>query len=203
MCLDDQILSAYLDGELAEPWKTQVEEHLAYCDVCKSRLESLRELSKAVKATSPSEEKIAKSEAEVLAFMENNYLKKPQKKSNFFTRRINVGMPAILSVAAAFVLIFVGAFVFFGSNGNQTAAIMPGINTAVNSENIVQVRATDSATTAKSLDAYSLEDILKSLDARGYDVDIRLKGIVPLEDGETAASVATPEEASESEEIAN
>jgi hypothetical protein len=31
------------------------------------------------------------------------------------------------------------------------------------------------------LDSYSLEEILKYLDGKGYDVDVRLKGITPLD----------------------
>ena len=31
MCIDSQMLSAYLDGELPEPYRTQVEEHLEHC----------------------------------------------------------------------------------------------------------------------------------------------------------------------------
>ncbi|MGD8113841.1 MAG: anti-sigma factor family protein, partial [Sphaerochaetaceae bacterium] len=42
MCLDDQILNTYLDGELVEPWKTQVEEHLKYCTACSSRFRQLQ-----------------------------------------------------------------------------------------------------------------------------------------------------------------
>lgn len=44
MCLDDQILNTYLDGELGEPWKTQVIEHLNYCVACNTRLEQLKRL---------------------------------------------------------------------------------------------------------------------------------------------------------------
>ena len=38
----------------------------------------------------------------------------------------------------------------------------------------------DNNATTKTLENYSLEDILKNLDARGYDVDIRLKSIQPI-----------------------
>ena len=44
MCVDDELLNTYLDDELQEPWKTQVQEHLSYCNACRQRLEQLRSL---------------------------------------------------------------------------------------------------------------------------------------------------------------
>jgi anti-sigma factor RsiW len=38
MCPDAQILSAYFDGEVPEPWKSRMEEHVSSCPACKERL---------------------------------------------------------------------------------------------------------------------------------------------------------------------
>ena len=48
MCIDDGLLSSYLDGELGEPYRSQVEEHLSYCTACQSRLEKLKKLDQVV-----------------------------------------------------------------------------------------------------------------------------------------------------------
>lgn len=37
MCFDDQVLSAYYDGELEGVWKDRVKEHLETCSVCSSK----------------------------------------------------------------------------------------------------------------------------------------------------------------------
>lgn len=180
MCLDDQILNTYLDGELAEPWKTQVEEHLSYCPACKARYEQLQKLHEVISGAVLSEEEIAPHQAKVLSFIEHNYLDK-HKKVSFFRRKLKVGIPTIITAAAAFVVVFIGAFVLFGTSGEQTAEIIPGMTMNVDSTNIMQVRASDNITASRTLDSYSLEEILKYLDGKGYDVDVRLKGITPLE----------------------
>lgn len=180
MCLDDQILNTYLDGELAEPWKTQVEEHLSYCPACKARFEQLRKLHEVIAGAVLTDEEIAPHQAKVLSFIEHNYLDK-HKKVSFFRRKLKVGIPTIITAAAAFVVVFIGAFVLFGTNGQQTAEIIPGMTMTVDSANIMQVRASDNIAASRTLDSYSLEEILKYLDGKGYDVDVRLKGIVPLD----------------------
>ena len=55
MCIDEALLSSYLDGELKEPYKSQTEEHLAHCSACRARLERLRTISQALAADGPSE----------------------------------------------------------------------------------------------------------------------------------------------------
>ena len=45
MCIDSQMLSAYLDGELPEPYRTQVEEHLEHCAACRKHLEDMKALA--------------------------------------------------------------------------------------------------------------------------------------------------------------
>lgn len=180
MCLDDQILNTYLDGELAEPWKSQVEEHLIYCSSCRARYQNLVGLSNTVRAAALTDEEIEPHMDRVLSMIEKNHLTRKSKKS-FFHRQFKVSAPQLIGVAAAFVVVFVGSWAVFGNGNNKDNTILlPDVNTTIDLNNITQTRSTDNATTSKTLDSYSLEDILKTLDARGYDVDIRLKSIQPL-----------------------
>lgn len=189
MCLDDQILNTYLDGELAEPWKSQVEEHLSYCSSCRTRYQNLIALSNSVKASALTAEEIEPHQDRVLSMIEKNYLSKKGKRS-FLHRQFKVSAPQMIGVAAAFVVVFVGSWSLFGHNGNKDNAIpLPEVNTSIDLNNITQTRSSDNATTSKSLETYSLDDILKNLDARGYDVDIRLKSIQPLSLSSSAAEV--------------
>jgi len=178
MCLDDQILNTYLDGELSEPWKSQVEEHLSYCPSCRSRYQKLASLSEKVKLAVLTDEEIAPRQDRVLSMIEKNYLSKKPKQS-FWKKYFRVSTPQIIGVAAAFVVVFIGSWAIFGGNKND-AIPLPELNTTIDLKNITPVRSTDNSTTSKSLESYSLEEILKNLDARGYDVDIRLKSIQPL-----------------------
>lgn len=187
MCLDDQILNTYLDGELVEPWKSQVEEHLSYCKACSDRYNKLSEIRGIVKDAVLTKEEIAPYNNRVLAFMEKNYLSKKKKKEGFFRKQFRVKGQQILGLAAAFVVVFVGSWVVLG-NSTDAAIPMPDLNNQIDIESITPVRATDNSTTARSLESYSLDEILKSLDARGYEVELHLKGIQPLSlDDETTA----------------
>ena len=181
MCLDDQILNTYLDGELTEPWKSQVEEHLSYCPSCRTRYQNLLSIKGAMKSSELSEEEIQPRMDRVLTMIEKNYLSKKRGKQSFLRRTFKLTAPQLIGVAAAFVVVFVGSWAVFGGNGSSDNAIpLPDVNTSIDLTNITQTRSSDNATTSKSLENYSLDEILKNLDARGYDVDIRLKSIQPL-----------------------
>jgi hypothetical protein len=45
---------------------------------------------------------------------------------------------------------------------------------------LVQVRATEGLAASQVLENFPLEDILKYLDSKGYEVDLRVKGIQPM-----------------------
>lgn len=178
MCLDDQILNTYLDGELSEPWKSQVEEHLSYCPSCRARFQKLSELSRTIKAAELSSDEISPRQERVLSMIEKNYLSK-KKNQSFWRRHFRVSTPQIIGVAAAFVVVFIGSWAVFGGSKDNSIPL-PELNTTIDLKNITPVRSSDNSTTSKSLESYSLDEILKNLDARGYDVDIRLKSIKPL-----------------------
>ena len=120
--------------------------------------------------------------------MEKNYLNK--KKGPFRNRIFKFTFPQFaIGTAAAFVIVFAGSFAL-GSRANKSDIIpVPEIGYSVDINNITPVRASDNATTAKSLESYSLDEILKNLDARGYDVDIRLKSIQPVTFDEATGEV--------------
>jgi predicted anti-sigma-YlaC factor YlaD len=179
MCLDDQILNTYLDGELAEPWRTQVAEHLNYCPACNARYEQLRILHKVVSSSRLNEEEIAPYQQNVLKFIENNYVNK-RKKIGFIHRNFRVSMPIVLTAAAAFVVVLVGAFLFQGPTAGTLGEIIPQVASSLQPGSVVQVRTTEGLASSRLLENYSLEEILQYLDAKGYEVDVRLKGIKPV-----------------------
>ena len=181
MCLDDQILNTYLDNELTEPWKSQVEEHLSYCSGCRTRYQNLLKVSDAVKSSALTAAEIQPHQDRVLSMIEKNYLSKGKGKKSFLRRTFRLSAPQMIGVAAAFVVVFVGSWAVFGhNNASGSTILLPDVNTTIDLNNITQTRSSDNNTTSKSLENYSLDEILKNLDARGYDVDIRLKSIQPL-----------------------
>ena len=181
MCLDDQILNTYLDNELTEPWKSQVEEHLSYCSSCRTRYQNLLKISDAVKSAELTADEIQPHQDRVLSMIEKNYLSKGKGKKSFLHRTFKLSAPQMIGVAAAFVVVFVGSWAVFGhNNATDSTILLPDVNTTIDLNNITQTRSSDNAAPSKSLENYSLDEILKNLDARGYDVDIRLKSIQPL-----------------------
>ncbi len=79
MCLDDQILNTYLDGELKEPWKSQVEEHLSYCKSCSRKYETLKQLSETIREAELSQEEIQSHQDRVFSMIEKNHIRKHKK----------------------------------------------------------------------------------------------------------------------------
>ena len=69
---------------------------------------------------------------------------------------------------------------FFGTSSEQTEDILPSFSMQADSSNVHFV--SDSA----SLDNFTLEEILQYLDSKGYNVDISIKGLQPLEMPESA-----------------
>ena len=181
MCLDDQILNTYLDGELTEPWKSQVEEHLSYCSSCRTRYPNLLSIKGAMKNAELSDEEIQPRQDRVLSMIEKNYLSKGKSKQSFFRRTFKFTAPQLIGVAAAFVVVFVGSWAVFGGNGKSNDAIpIPDVSTSIDATNITPARSSDNSTTSKSLENYTLDEILKNLDARGFEVDLKVKSIQPL-----------------------
>ena len=181
MCLDDQILNTYIDGELSEPWKSQLEEHLSYCSSCRTRYQNLLSIKGAMKNAELSDEEIQPRMDRVLSMIEKNYLAKGKSRQSFLRRTFKLTAPQLIGVAAAFVVVFVGSWAVFGGNGrNDNAIPLPDVSTSIDATNITPTRSSDNSTTSKSLESYSLDEILKNLDARGYDVELKVKSIQPL-----------------------
>ena len=74
------------------------------------------------------------------------------------------------------MIVFIGAFVLFGTNTKQTETLLPGIASPVDSANIRQV----SEVRPQSLDAYSVDQIVDYLEQKGYAVELRLKAVEPI-----------------------
>ncbi len=172
MCIDDQMLSAYLDGELKEPYLSQTKEHLSYCHACSERLEGLSRLSGKIRDLKFDDEVLCRNKGKVFSALEEKYFSSTKRKS-FFWRKIEMSLPSLITAAAAVVFIFVGGFMFFGSNAAQTEQILPSFSVHANSDNIQFV----SQHTSNSLEQYSVEEILDYLDSLGYEVEISLKSL--------------------------
>ena len=179
MCIDAQMLSAYLDGELKEPYRTQVEEHLAHCPACRKHIDDMKAVGERMRACDYKDDLLTRKKDDIFSMLDRKYFQDGRKVS-FIRRRFEISMPSLVTAAAAVVFIFIGGVMFFGPSAEQTEDILPSFAVQADSSNIRYV--SDEAT----LDNFTLEEILRYLDDKGYNVDISLKGLQPLEPVETA-----------------
>ena len=178
MCLDDQILNTYLDGELAEPWKSQVEEHLNYCKGCAQRFQALKALRERMQDAALSEDEIKPRQDRVLAMLEKNYLSK-KKKESFLRRQFRLTTPQLMGVAAAFVVVFVGSWSIFGGKSQSSIDLPEDVMGGIDKSSIIQV--VDKESSSKGLDSYTIEEIIDYFDAKGYTVEVTKKAITPID----------------------
>lgn len=176
MCIDSQMLSAYMDEELSEPYRTQVEEHLKHCAACRNLLSEMQKTDSEMQTLRISKEETDRKKDALFSLLDKKYFK-DGKKVGFLRRKIQMSIPALATAAAAVVFIFIGGFMLFGTNPSQTGEILPSFSVTADSSNVRFV----SAEPEKTLDDYTLEEILQYLDSKGYQVDISIKGLQPLD----------------------
>ena len=109
MCPDRQLLSVYIDGELASPWKEKMESHLAQCPQCSKLLENYRQLSplpqgsmKHVFETAlleKSKERVWKNLEEKISFGIDS-----PRHTRIWERRISLPLPAAAAAALAIIV---------------------------------------------------------------------------------------------------
>ncbi|MCK9549014.1 MAG: zf-HC2 domain-containing protein [Sphaerochaeta sp.] len=177
MCVDDELLSTYLDGELGEPWRTQVGEHLQYCAACRGRLGQLEALHHRLQSVALTDSEMKGSKERVMAFFEATKFPAPEQKRHLWRRTFELKLGPTLLSAAAFVVVVIGAFILFSPDTPQGQEILPGVVAPIDSEHIRQV--TDLA--KPDLGMFSLEQIIQHLDALGYSVKIEMKAVTPIE----------------------
>lgn len=178
MCVDDQILSAYIDGELSEPWKSQIDEHLEWCEACKKRLTDLKEVHSVVSNAVLEDGAVGLSQNRVMRYLNANVLNK--EKHTWLQKLHKIVSKKILLPICSAALTFCFCLIIFTSPEKVTEITHVDNVPSLSIENITPVRLTDNYTTSQSLSNYSLEDIMEYLDKSGYDVTVKTKAITPI-----------------------
>lgn len=181
MCLDDQIITSYLDDELTKPWKAQFEEHISWCPVCQQRVEQLKALKQKTQEAVLEDSAIARSQDRVSKYLEKNILTSKRRTFKHMIKSLpsKKAFWPMLAAAITFcfcLIIFPDKAITGNSVLSETAAPI-----SLNLDNITPVRLSDNYTTSSALSNYSLEEILQYLDDSGYEVNISVKSIAPIE----------------------
>ena len=87
MCIDLQMLSAYMDGELKEPYRTQVKEHLEHCAACRNLLENMKKLDEKIQKDRFSEEELNRNKDAIFKKLDAKCFGNG-KQISFFRRKI-------------------------------------------------------------------------------------------------------------------
>ncbi len=181
MCLDDQVLSSYIDGELQEPWKTQVEEHISHCRDCKARYEYFVSLQETMWESRLRNEEITVHQERVWKYLEKTCM--PAQPYKFRHRRITFSGPALAAAAAALVLL-IGANVFFlvlsggTAPGDFSIPVLSadGRDAAPQEEAdpaLMSVSARTHQTAAIAPQELTVEDLLYLLNLKGFEVELK------------------------------
>lgn len=177
MCLDDQIITSYLDNELSEPWKAQFEEHISWCPACKQRVEQLQELKRRTQSAVLEDSTIKVSQDRVSKYLEKNILNSKRRTFKHLVKGLPAKKPFWPMLAAAITFCF--CLIVFPPQAKNPVLMETVAPLTLDLENITQVRLSDNYTTSSTLSNYSLEEILQYLDSSGYDVQVSVKGLAP------------------------
>lgn len=178
MCLDDQILSSYIDGELSEPWRNQIAEHLEWCESCKSRFDRLNQIHNLTQDAVLEDENIGLSQNRVMKYLNNNVLNK--EKHTWLQKLHKIVSKKVLLPICSAALTFCFCLIVFTSPEKINEISPETMSPSLSIESITQVRSTDNYTTANALNKYSLEEIIQYLDSEGYDVTVTYKPLIGL-----------------------
>lgn len=178
MCVDDQILSSYIDGELSEPWKSQIEEHLEWCEACRIRYEKLKKLNEITKSAVLDDSDIGLSQNRVMKYLNANVINK--EKHTWLQKLHKIVSKKVLLPICSAALTFCFCLIVFTSPEKVNEIAPETISPNLSIESITPVRTSDNYTTTNTLSKYSLEEIIQYLDSEGYDVTVTYKPLIGL-----------------------
>ncbi len=133
MCPKDELLSAYLDREIEEPWKGRLAAHLHVCERCRRRLASLQAVSARLQRESIpglAEEEIVVRRRVVAAltgrrkgdaafyFEEERHIRSDGRVP-FWRRQVLLPLPMLAAGLAAMFVLVASLFFFVGRSGNE------------------------------------------------------------------------------------
>lgn len=147
MCPDLETLSAYLDGEVEEPWKGRIGQHLGECASCRQTCSELARLGKILHEDPPPNWRDA-----LVRLRSRMYLLELKRvyRVPVWRKKVVVPVPAI--AAAALVVFFLGVSTLFLSMRADYR--------------LMSIRTQPSGTTEVKITApiQDLEHLLRSLD---------------------------------------
>ncbi len=154
MCPDDEVLSAYLDGELTDESARSVEQRIAEDEAASRRLAEFRAAGEALQ--SAPEPDFEAAQARVWERIQS--AEQDMSEPSVFQRRVTIPMP--VAAAAAFVIL-IGGFLF--SYLAITSGLLGGPEVAGDGESSVTVRIEDTDEISSLLQALNSRETVRQV----------------------------------------
>lgn len=146
MCPDYELLSAFIDGEVENPWKGEIERHLEVCTTCREKVVLYRRMS--VLLEEDKEPDFRSSMTRVQVAIESASRTAKKIVVPFWKRRILIPVP--IAAVAATVLILIGTVFTVTTASNK--AVRNNSNNAVITERPVANQDDELATIIKLME---------------------------------------------------
>jgi anti-sigma factor RsiW len=126
MCPKDELLSAYLDREIEEPWNRRLAAHLHTCERCRRRLSSLQALSVRLQRDEipgqAVEEMVVRRR--VLAALSGRragdaFYYDRERRMPLWRRQVRLPLPLLAAGVAAMFVLVASLFFFMGRSGSD------------------------------------------------------------------------------------
>jgi hypothetical protein len=126
MCPKNEIISAFLDGEIEAPWKEKLKEHFSACGACRQRLAEMQNLQKILKQEQefdylPALERVRRRIYYHTMNRESSFLGIPEKELPFWKRKVHLPMPLAVLLSIVLFILFASFFFFIGQSNVQMA----------------------------------------------------------------------------------
>jgi hypothetical protein len=126
MCPKDELISAFLDGEVEAPWEEKLKAHFAECGRCGRRLADMCSLrSMLARDKEPDYRPAMQSVQRRLYFhraaAEADTRSGTERELPFWKRKVRIPMPAAALLSLVLFILFASFFFFMGQNNTQMA----------------------------------------------------------------------------------
>ncbi len=172
MCYDDQIISAYVDGELQDKLHTDVKNHIRKCERCRKIAAEYTALQELFTATSdsPAEDVVAGTERKARVWREIQRHTRRERVQGFWHRRLQVPLPVAAGVAVAvFALVLTLLFNPFSTEQQMVPLAMQSDETI---ESIPEVPS-DFVSSANTMP--ELEQLVRFLSDQGAAIEVKIQ----------------------------
>lgn len=169
MCYDEQILSAYVDGELQRQLHTSVERHIGECERCRKLSNEYRALKDLFIATgnSTTETGVDNQARKARVWREIQRQTRRERVQDFWHRRVQVPLPLVAGLAAAAVIVVLTLVL------NPFAPEQHMVPMAMQSDETIPEVPTGFSSSADNMP--ELEQLVRFLSDQGAAVEVKIQ----------------------------